>query len=62
VTGYLVDDCVWARLASGDPGVAARLRRIERAPDETTVLTADRDFDRIARASELRHEYIAPSS
>ena len=137
MTDYLVDNSVWARLAYGDSGVAARLRRIERAPadlfvtcppqvlefchsartpeeytcyrdrislgfplerapdeatvldlqgalwsaglvrsagsvdlliaayaliNDATVLTADRDFDHIARVSELRHEYIAPSS
>lgn len=27
-----------------------------------TVLTADRDFDYIARVSELKHEYVAPSA
>lgn len=133
---YLVDNSVWARLASGDPEIAARLRRIERAPadlfvtcppqvlefchsartpeeharyrdrislgfplerapdeatlldlqgalwsaglvrsagavdllvaayaliNDATVFTADRDFAHIARVSELRHEYIAPS-
>ena len=136
MTDYLVDNSVWARLATGDPQITARLRRVERAPadlfvtcppqvlefchsartpdeyaryrerislgfplehapDESlvldiqsalwgsglvrsagavdiliagyaivngaTVLTADRDFDHIARVSELQHEYIAPS-
>ncbi|MFV2195986.1 PIN domain-containing protein [Nocardiopsis sp. LOL_012] len=135
MTDYLVDNSVWARLASGDTGIAARLRRIERAPsdlfvtcppqvlefchsartpqehghyreqislgfplehapdeslvlgiqnalwnsglvraasavdiliagyaitNDATVLTADRDFDHIARVSDLRHEYVAP--
>lgn len=27
-----------------------------------TVLTADRDFDHIARVADLRHEFVAPSS
>lgn len=137
MTDYLVDNSVWARLVTGDPGITARLRRIERAPadlfvtcppqvlefchsartpeehiryreriglgfplehapDETlvldlqaalwkaglvraagpidlliaayaivndaTVLAADHDFDHIARVSDLRHEYVAPSS
>ncbi|UNX54039.1 PIN domain-containing protein [Georgenia sp. TF02-10] len=137
MTDYLVDNSVWARLASGDAGIAARLRRIERAPadlfvtcppqvfefchsartpeeharyrerislgfplerppdeslvldvqsalwsaglvraagavdiliagyaivNDATVLTADHDYDHIARVTDLRHEYIAPSS
>jgi predicted nucleic acid-binding protein len=136
VTDYLVDNSVWARLASGDTGIVARLRRIERAPadlfvtcppqvlefchsartpqehvrhrqqislgfplehapdeslvldiqsalwnsglvraagsldiliagyaiaNDSTVLTADHDFDHIATVSDLQHEYIAPS-
>lgn len=137
MTDYLVDNSVWARLATGDRGITARLRRIERtpadlfvtcplqvlefchsartpsehahyreqvslgfplehAPDESlvldiqgalwnsglvrgagsldiliagyaiandaTVLTADHDFDHIARVTDLQHEYIPPSS
>ncbi|MGC3993724.1 MAG: PIN domain-containing protein [Propionicimonas sp.] len=136
MTDYLVDNSVWDRLASGDVGVTARLRRIERAPadlfvtcppqvlefchsartpqehrryreqislgfplerapdeslvldiqgalwdaglvrsagaadiliagyaivNDATVLTADHDFDHIAKVTDLRHEYIAPS-
>lgn len=30
--------------------------------NDATVLTADHDFDHIATVSDLRHEYIAPSS
>lgn len=37
MTDYLVDNSVWARLASGDSVVAARLRRIERAPADLFV-------------------------
>ena len=37
MTDYLVDNSVWARLASGDPVVAERLRRIERAPADLFV-------------------------
>ncbi|MFV0433655.1 MAG: PIN domain-containing protein [Leucobacter sp.] len=137
MTDYLVDNSVWARLAAGDVGITARLRRIERAPadlfvtcppqvlefchsartpeehrkyreriglgfpleyapdeslvldiqaalwdsglvrsagaidvliagyaivNEATVLTADHDFGHIASVTDLRHEYIAPSS
>lgn len=136
MTDYLVDNSVWARLATGDPGITERLRRIERAPadlfvtcppqvldfchsarsleeyahyreqislgfplerapdeslvldiqsalwhsglvraagsldiliagyaivNDATVLTADHDFDHIAKVSGLLHEYIAPS-
>lgn len=136
MTDYLVDNSVWARLATGDPVITARLRRVERAPadlfvtcppqvlefchsartpdehacyreqislgfplehapdeslvldiqsalwgsgcvrsagavdiliagyaivNDATVLTADHDFDHIARVSELKHEYVAPS-
>lgn len=137
MTDYLVDNSVWARLASGDTAITARLRRIERAPadlfvtcppqvlefchsartpeeharyreqislgfplehapdeslvldvqgalwgsglvraagtldiliagyaiaNDATVLAADHDFDHIARVTDLRHEYIAPST
>ncbi len=136
MTDYLGDNSVWARLATGDDRITARLRRIERAsadlfvtcppqvlefchgartpdgharhrerispgfpferePDEmfvgglqaalwnsgltrsagaidiliaayaivneVTVLTADHDFDHIARVSVLKHEYVAPA-
>lgn len=37
MTDYLVDNSVWARLATGDPGITARLRRIERAPADLFV-------------------------
>lgn len=137
MTDYLVDNSVWAGLATGNPRITARLRRIERAPadlfvtcppqvlefchsarnpaeyahyreqislgfpletapdeslvldiqsalwnaglvraagsldilvaayaivNDATVLTANRDFDHIARAADLRHEYIAPAT
>lgn len=137
MTDYLVDNSAWARLATGDPAITARLRAIERAPadlfvtcppqvlefcqsartpeehdlyrerislgfplerapeeslvldvqaalrraglarsagavdiliagyallNDATVLTADRDFDHIAQVTDLRHEYVAPSS
>lgn len=137
MTDYLVDNSVWARLATGDPAITVRLRSIERAPadllvtcapqvlefchsartpeehdlyrermslgfplehapdeslvldiqaalwraglmrsagavdiliagyalvNDATVLTADHDFDHIAQVTDLRHEYVAPSS
>lgn len=137
MTDYLVDNSVWARLASGDPAIEARLRQIERAPadlfvtcppqvlefchsartpeehawyreqitlgfplencpdeslvlgiqgalwnsglvraagaldiliagyaiaNDSTVLTADHDFDHIAKVCDLAHEYVAPTS
>ncbi|KXO95545.1 PIN domain (plasmid) [Tsukamurella tyrosinosolvens] len=137
MTDYLVDNSVWARLATGDAGIATRLRQIERAPadlfvtcppqvlefchsartpdehelyrdritmgfplerapdedlvldmqaalwssglvraagpadiliaayaivNDATVLAADHDFEHIARVSELRHEFIAPTA
>lgn len=37
MTDYLVDNSVWARLATGDPRISARLRRIERAPADLFV-------------------------
>jgi len=30
--------------------------------NSATVLAADHDFDYIARVSDLRHEYVAPST
>lgn len=37
MTDYLVDNSVWARLATGDPRITARLRHIERAPADLFV-------------------------
>lgn len=37
MTDYLVDNSVWARLASGDAAITARLRRIERGPSDLFV-------------------------
>ncbi|MFV0252499.1 MAG: PIN domain-containing protein [Beutenbergiaceae bacterium] len=37
MTDYLVDNSLWARLASGDGGITGRLRRIERAPADLFV-------------------------
>ena len=40
MTDYLVDNSVWARLASGDQAIAARLRRIERVAADLFVTCA----------------------
>lgn len=54
MTDYLVDNSVWARLASGDRAVADRLRRIERAPADLFVTCAPQvlEFCHSARTSE----------
>jgi predicted nucleic acid-binding protein len=59
VTDYLVDNSVWARLASGDPGVAARLQRIERAPADLFVTCPPQvlEFCHSARTPEEHAHY-----
>jgi predicted nucleic acid-binding protein len=59
VTDYLVDNSVWARLASGDPGVTARLRRIERAPADLFVTCPPQvlEFCHSARTPEEHAHY-----
>ena len=37
MTDYLVDNSVWARLATADATITARLRAIERAPADLFV-------------------------
>lgn len=37
MTDYLVDNSVWARLASGDPAIRDRLERIARSPSDLFV-------------------------
>lgn len=37
MTDYLIDNSVWARAISGDAGMVARLRRIQRAPADLLV-------------------------
>ena len=51
VTDYLIDNSVWAGLASGDAGITARLRRIElefchsaRTPEEHALGDAAKPF------------------
>ena len=59
MTDYLVDNSVWARLASGDPGITARLRRIERAPADLFVTCPPQvlEFCRSARTPEEHARY-----
>ncbi|WP_152362546.1 PIN domain-containing protein [Microlunatus speluncae] len=59
MTDYLVDNSVWARLASGDPAVTARLRRIERAPADLFVTCPPQvlEFCHSARTPEEHAHY-----
>jgi len=59
VTDYLVDNSVWARLASGDPGVTARLQRIQRAPADLFVTCPPQvlEFCHSARTPEEHAHY-----
>lgn len=59
MTDYLVDNSIWARLASGDRGIAARLRRIERAPADLFVTCPPQvlEFCHSARTSEEHARY-----
>lgn len=59
MTDYLVDNSVWARLASGDAGIAARLRSIERAPSDLFVTCAPQvlEFCHSARTPDEHARY-----
>lgn len=59
VTDYLVDNSVWARLASRDQGITARLRRIERAPSDLFVTCPPQvlEFCHSARTPEQHAHY-----
>lgn len=59
MTDYLVDNSVWARLATGDPGITARLRRIERVPADLFVTCAPQvlEFCHSARTPEEYAHY-----
>lgn len=59
MTDYLVDNSVWARLASGDEGITARLRRIERAPADLFVTCPPQvlEFCHSARTPEEHANY-----
>ncbi|PBB08049.1 VapC toxin family PIN domain ribonuclease [Kocuria sp. WRN011] len=54
MTDYLVDNSVWARLASGDQRIGARLRHIEQAPSDLVVTCAPQvlEFCHSARSPE----------
>ncbi|MCG7611433.1 MULTISPECIES: PIN domain-containing protein [Mycobacterium] len=59
MTDYLVDNSVWARLATRDEGITARLRRIERAPADLFVTCPPQvlEFCHSARTSEEHAHY-----
>lgn len=59
MTDYLVDNSVWARLATGDPNIIARLRRIERAPADLFVTCPPQvlEFCHSARTPEEHARY-----
>jgi len=59
VTDYLVDNSVWARLATGDEAITACLRRIERAPADLFVTCAPQvlEFCHSARTPEEHARY-----
>lgn len=59
MTDYLVDNSVWARLASADPVITARLRSIERAPADLFVTCPPQvlEFCHSARTPEEHHHY-----
>ncbi|MCA0296701.1 MAG: PIN domain-containing protein [Actinobacteria bacterium] len=59
MTDYLVDNSVWARLATGDVGITARLRRIERAPADLFVTCPPQvlEFCHSARTPEEHLQY-----
>lgn len=59
MTDYLVDNSVWARLATRDEGITARLRRIERAPADLFVTCPPQvlEFCHSARTPEEHAHY-----
>lgn len=59
MTDYLVDNSVWARLASSDAAIEARLRRIERAPADLFVTCPPQvlEFCHSARTPEEHAHY-----
>lgn len=59
MTDYLVDNSVWARLATGDRRIAARLQRIERAPADLFVTCPPQvlEFCHSARTPEEHARY-----
>lgn len=59
MSDYLVDNSVWARLASGDPDIAARLQTIERATADLFVTCPPQvlEFCHSARTPEEHAHY-----
>ena len=59
MTDYLVDNSVWARLATGDPAITERLRRIELGPADLFVTCPPQvlEFCHSARAPEAHAHY-----
>ncbi len=59
MTDYLVDNSVWARLATGDESITARLRSIERAPADLFVTCPPQvlEFCHSARTPEEHARY-----
>ncbi len=60
MTDYLVDNSVWARLASGDPAIRDRLERIARSPSDLFVTCPPQvvEFCHSARSPEERAHYL----
>lgn len=59
MTDYLVDNSVWARLASGDPAIRDRLERIARSPSDLFVTCPPQvvEFCHSARSPEEHAHY-----
>ena len=60
MTDYLVDNSVWARLASGDPAIRDRLERIARSPSDLFVTCPPQvvEFCYSARSPEEHAHYL----
>ncbi len=60
MTDYLVDNSVWARLASGDPAIRDRLERIARSPSDLFVTCPPQvvEFCHSARSPEEHARYL----
>lgn len=64
MTDYLVDNSVWARLASGDPAIRDRLERIARSPSDLFVTCPPQvvEFCHSARSPEEHAHYLEQTS
>lgn len=60
MTDYLVDNSVWARLASGDSAIRTRLERIARSPSDLFVTCPPQvlEFCHSARSAEEHALYL----